>query len=235
MEPGQSGDADGSVPHDRTELKEDSQQFFTADSLTDPRLDSGSGAVADLEPDPRYLEVWRVRSMKQSTIVSLSDTSFSRRRLLAGSAALGAIGALGLVPRVGAQSPAATPAPFTLVNLNSGTDDEILAIPGVNDRMLDEFKEYRPYGSILQFRKEIGKYVGDEQVKTWEAYVFVPIDVNQADAETLQQLPGVDATIAKKLIDGRTYKTNQAFLDLLKTLVSATDFENAHDYLAEMK
>jgi DNA uptake protein ComE-like DNA-binding protein len=173
--------------------------------------------------------------MTQSTIGSLSDATFSRRRLLAGSAALGAIGALRLVPRVGAQSPAATPAPFTLVNLNTATDEEILAIPGLNDRMLDEFKEYRPYGSILQFRKEIGKYVGDDQVKTWEAYVFVPIDVNKSDADTLQQLPGVDATIAKKLTDGRTYDSNQAFLDLLETLVSAADFANAHYYLAEMK
>lgn len=173
--------------------------------------------------------------MKQSTIVSLPDSTFSRRRLLAGSAALGAIGALGLVPRVGAQSPPATPAPFTLVDLNSATDDAMLAIPGMNARMLKEFKEYRPYGSILQFREEIGKYVGNDQEKTWEAYVFVPIDVNQADADTLQQLPGVDAAIAKKLTDGRKYDTNQKFLDLLKTLVSAADFTNAHDYLAEMK
>ena len=86
--------------------------------------------------------------MKQSTIVSLSDAPFSRRRLLAGSAALGAIGALSLVPRVGAQSPAATPAPFTLVDLNSATDDEILAIPGLNDRMLDEFKEFVDVGNL---------------------------------------------------------------------------------------
>jgi len=173
--------------------------------------------------------------MKQSTIVSLSNATLSRRRLLASSAALGATGVLGLVPGVGAQSPAASPTPFTLVDLNTASDAEILAIPGLNDRMLDEFKEYRPYGSILQFRKEIGKYVGDDQVKTWEAFVFVPIDVNQADVDTLQQLPGVDAAIAKKLTDGRPFDTNQAFLDLLKTLVSATDFENAQHYLAEMK
>jgi DNA uptake protein ComE-like DNA-binding protein len=200
-----------------------------ADSSLDPALLRTSNRIRASQ------EVRRTRSMKQSTIVSLSGATFSRRRLLAGSAALGAIGALGLVPRVGAQSPAASPTPFTLVDLNTASDAEILAIPGLNDRMLDEFKEYRPYGSILQFRKEIGKYVGDDQVKTWEAFVFVPIDVNQADADTLQQLPGVDATIAKKLTDGRPFDTNQAFLDLLTTLVSATDFENAQYYLAEMK
>jgi DNA uptake protein ComE-like DNA-binding protein len=177
--------------------------------------------------------------MNQSTFVTLPRTSFSRRRFLAGTAALGAIGALQLAPSAGAQSPtsspAASPTAFTLVNLNTATDAEIMAIPGMTDRMLDEFKEYRPYGSILQFRQEIGKYVGDDQVKTWETYVFVPIDVNQSDADTVQQLPGVDADIAQKLIDSRSYDTNQAFLDALKALVSAADFQNADKYLAEMK
>lgn len=177
--------------------------------------------------------------MSDAINVPVTSVALSRRRFLLTSAAIGAVGALGFTARAGAQSPTSSPTgspvAFTLVNLNTATDAEILAIPGLNDRMLDEFKEYRPYGSILQFRKEIGKYVGDDQVKTWEAYVFVPIDVNQADADTLQQLPGVDAVIAQKLIDGRKYDTNQAFLDALKKLVSAADFQNASNYLAEMK
>ncbi len=177
--------------------------------------------------------------MNQSTIVSLSGSNISRRRFVAGAAALGAVGALRFAPSVGAQSPesspAASPTPFTLVNLNTGTDEEILAIPGLNDRMLDEFMEYRPYGSILQFRQEIGKYVDASQVTEWETYVFVPIDVNAADSDTLQQLPGVDEAIAQKLIDGRDFKDNAAFLALLKTLVSAADFQNADKYLVEMK
>jgi DNA uptake protein ComE-like DNA-binding protein len=174
--------------------------------------------------------------MNHLDVSTLSQRTMNRRRLVAGVAALGAVGALRFAPTVGAQSPESSPVgspvAFTLVNLNAATDDEIMAIPGLNDRMLDEFKEYRPYGSILQFRKEIGKYVGDEQVAEWEAYVFVPIDVNNADADTLQQLPGVNETIAQKLIDGRDYDSNQAFLDTLKTLVSTTDFQNAEKYLA---
>lgn len=174
--------------------------------------------------------------MNQSTLISLSESTISRRRLVAGAVALGAIGALRFAPSVGAQSTAgASPVPFTLVNLNTGTDEEILAIPGLNDRMLDEFKEYRPYGSILQFRQEIGKYVDESQVTEWEAYVFVPIDVNNADSDTLQELPGVDKAIAQKLIDGRNFKDNAAFLELLKTLVSSADFQNADKYLADMK
>jgi DNA uptake protein ComE-like DNA-binding protein len=59
------------------------------------------------------------------------------------------------------------------ININTATDEEILRIPGVGPRMLREFKEYRPYTSIEQFRREIGKYVDKEQVATWEKYIVI--------------------------------------------------------------
>ncbi len=37
--------------------------------------------------------------------------------------------------------------------------------------MLREFKEYRPYTNIEQFRKEIGKYVDKKEVARLERYV----------------------------------------------------------------
>jgi hypothetical protein len=39
--------------------------------------------------------------------------------------------------------------------------------------MLHEFKEYRPYTSMEQFRKEIGKYVGEDEVARLERYVTI--------------------------------------------------------------
>jgi DNA uptake protein ComE-like DNA-binding protein len=60
---------------------------------------------------------------------------------------------------------------FVPVNLNTASDEEILAIPGVGKRMLHEFKEYRPYKAIEQFRREIGKYVDDDELARLERYV----------------------------------------------------------------
>jgi hypothetical protein len=37
--------------------------------------------------------------------------------------------------------------------------------------MLHEFHEYRPYTSLEQFRKEIGKYVDAKEVARLERYV----------------------------------------------------------------
>lgn len=59
------------------------------------------------------------------------------------------------------------------INLNTATDQEILLIPGIGNRMLHEFKEYRPYTSIEQFRREMGKYVDDAEVARLEKYVSI--------------------------------------------------------------
>lgn len=60
------------------------------------------------------------------------------------------------------------------MNLNTATLQDIMLIPGMSRRMADEFREYKPYRSIGQFRHEIGKYVSKEEVARLERYVLVP-------------------------------------------------------------
>ena len=98
--------------------------------------------------------------------------------------------------------------------------------------MVHEFEEYRPYRSIQQFRLEIGKYVTPEQIVEYEKYVYVPINENDSDALTLQQIPGLDAEEAAKLIAGRPYASRDAFLAKLSENVSPTELEIAKTYLS---
>lgn len=60
---------------------------------------------------------------------------------------------------------------FIPVELNSASDEDILAIPGVGRRMLREFREYRPYDSITQFEREINKYVDEGELARLASYV----------------------------------------------------------------
>lgn len=60
---------------------------------------------------------------------------------------------------------------FVPLNLNTATPEDLLTIPGVGNRLLREFLEYRPYINMRQFRREIGKYVSDEEVARLERYV----------------------------------------------------------------
>jgi DNA uptake protein ComE-like DNA-binding protein len=62
---------------------------------------------------------------------------------------------------------------FVPINLNTASDSDILLIPNLGKRMLGEFKEYRPYKAIEQFRREIGKYVSKEEVARYERYVTI--------------------------------------------------------------
>ena len=51
------------------------------------------------------------------------------------------------------------------IDLNHATADEIRLIPSVDAGMLHEFEEYRPYRALAEFRREIGKYVDDEELE----------------------------------------------------------------------
>lgn len=118
------------------------------------------------------------------------------------------------------------------LNLNTASADDFLTIPDVGNRMVREFMEYRPYVSIQQFRREIGKYVDEAQVAEYEKYVYVPIAINDSDAATLQQIPGLDATEAAELIAGRPYASTDAFLAKAAEYVSEAELSAAKSYLS---
>ena len=62
---------------------------------------------------------------------------------------------------------------FIPIDLNKATDEDFLSIPGVGQRMLREFKEYRPWRTMEQFRREIGKYVDKNELARLERYVVI--------------------------------------------------------------
>jgi DNA uptake protein ComE-like DNA-binding protein len=122
--------------------------------------------------------------------------------------------------------------PAGRVNLNTASgEDFVAAIPGLGNRMVREFMEYRPYLSIQQFRQEIGKYVDEAQVAAYESYVYVPVAINDSDAETLQQIPGLSPDEAQALIAARPFASAEDFLAKLGGYVSVDELEIARGYL----
>ena len=100
---------------------------------------------------------------------------------------------------------------FVPFNLNTTAEADFKMIPGVGDRMAHEFEEYRPYSSIKQFRKEIGKYVDQEEVARYENYVFVPVELNTASEEDIKALPGVGDRMAHEFEEYRPYQNMEQF------------------------
>jgi radical SAM superfamily enzyme with C-terminal helix-hairpin-helix motif len=62
---------------------------------------------------------------------------------------------------------------FIKVDLNTGAEDDYKLIPSTmsSRKLAHEFEEYRPYESMDQFRREMAKYVSEEEVAHLSRYV----------------------------------------------------------------
>ena len=100
---------------------------------------------------------------------------------------------------------------FVPLNINETAEDTFKLIPGVGDRMAHEFEEYKPYVNLNQFRKEIGKYVDDQEVARLEQYIFVPIELNTAQEDDIKNLPGVGSKMTHEFLEYRPYENMAQF------------------------
>ena len=100
---------------------------------------------------------------------------------------------------------------FVHVNLNTGTREEIMLIPGAGTRMAREFAEYRPWKTWAQFDKEIGKYVGQQETDRLKQYMFIPINLNTAGDEDLLTIPGAGPRMVREFKEYRPWKTKEQF------------------------
>ncbi len=100
---------------------------------------------------------------------------------------------------------------FVKMDLNNTPEEDFKLIPGVGDRMAHEFEEYRPYTSYEQFRREIGKYVDENEVARLEQYIFVPVELNTASKEMILAIPGVGKRMLHEFEEYRPYTSMEQF------------------------
>jgi len=100
---------------------------------------------------------------------------------------------------------------FVQVNLNTGTREEFVLIPGVASRMSREFVEYRPWKNWTQFDKEIAKYVGQPETDRLKQYVFIPVNLNTASDDAILSIPGTGPRMVKEFKEYRPWKSKEQF------------------------
>ncbi len=100
---------------------------------------------------------------------------------------------------------------FRQINLNTSSREELMLIPGLSSRMAHEFEEYRPYTSLEQFRREIGKYVDEDEVARLEQYVFIPLGLNSASSSDLMTIPGMSSRMVHEFEEYRPYTNMEQF------------------------
>jgi DNA uptake protein ComE-like DNA-binding protein len=100
---------------------------------------------------------------------------------------------------------------FVHINLNTGTREEFLLVPGAGARMAREFDEYRPWTSWAQFDREISKYVGQQETDRFKQYMFIPINLNTATDEVLMTVPGAGQRMVHEFQEYRPWRTKEQF------------------------
>ena len=120
---------------------------------------------------------------------------------------------------------------FVHVNLNTGTREEILLIPGAGTRMAREFAEYRPWKTWGQFDKEIGKYVGAAETERLKQYVFIPVNLNTATDDDILSIPGAGARMVREFKEYRPWKTKEQFEKEIGKYVGAAEVARLWRYV----
>ena len=103
-------------------------------------------------------------------------------------------------------TPTAAVASVTKINLNTATAEQILTVPNAGNRMVREFQEYRPYASIAEFRKELGKYIDAAQISDYEKYQYITKSNKRVARSKLD-----NGTNAKQLLDEMGQEQGKTF------------------------
>ena len=120
---------------------------------------------------------------------------------------------------------------FLPLNLNDTTEEEIHLVPGVGRRMAHEFDEYRPYAGLPVFRREIGKYVDDDEVARLEQFVFVPIDLNTASDEDILSIPNLGNRMLHEFKEYRPYRGIEEFRREIGKYVDDSEVKRLERYV----
>jgi DNA uptake protein ComE-like DNA-binding protein len=120
---------------------------------------------------------------------------------------------------------------FIHVNLNTGTPEEIILIPGAGKRMVREFAEYRPWKTWAQFDKEISKYVGQPETDRLKQYVFIPVKLNTATDADILSIPGAGNRMVREFKEYRPWKTKEQFEKEIGKYVNAREVARLWRYV----
>ena len=82
-----------------------------------------------------------------------------------------------------------------------------------------------------QFRREIGKYVNEQEVAHLEQYTFIPIDLNSAPDSVLLTIPGLGPRMLGEFKEYRPYPNIEKFRREIGKYVSEKEVARLERYV----
>jgi hypothetical protein len=80
---------------------------------------------------------------------------------------------------------------FVHVDVNRGSDAELMLIPGMTAAKVAVIKAGRPWKSFDAFRAELAKSGGEEEAARVEQYLFIPVELNTFTDDIMDTFAGI--------------------------------------------
>ncbi len=218
--------------------------YAAVESQTTTKVDLNKATAAELEKLPGIgpaLSKKIISARPYKTVNDLSKAGISTTEIRKIDPLVTIGPATGLTLTKDAK-PLSRTAKSTLVDLNKATAKQLEELPGVESAYAKKIMAARPFKSIDDLAKvgipaatvaKIKSLVtveGEKQVHTVAKPLDTDaksrlIDLNTAKETTLEEVPGIGATYAKKIVAGRPYKSLD---DLVRAGIPPTTIDKIH-------
>jgi DNA uptake protein ComE-like DNA-binding protein len=139
-------------------------------------------------------------------------------------------------------SPATAPAPETtpatapatasgMLDPNSATRDQLVAVPGMTPAAADALIAGRPYQDMVAVDKVLAKSLNADARKTVYAKLWKPIDLNTASDEEIVLIPGVGPRMRREFKEYRPYKAIETFRREIGKYVDKAEVARLEQYV----
>ena len=103
---------------------------------------------------------------------------------------------------------------FVHVDVNRGSDAELLLIPGMDAKKLAAIKAGRPWKTFAQFNTEVAKASSPAEATRIEQYVFIPIGLNTFTNDIMDTFASIGVGTSRwkrEFSEYRPWKTQEQF------------------------
>ena len=129
-----------------------------------------------------------------------------------------------------AATTATTAAAGAMLDPNSATKEQLVAVPGMTAAAADALIAGRPYQDMLAADKALASLSADAR-KTVYAKLWKPIDLNTAKGDEILLIPGVGKRMRHEFEEYRPYKNIEQFRREIGKYVDKTEVARLEQYV----
>lgn len=127
-------------------------------------------------------------------------------------------------------TPAMPAAAGAMLDPNTATREQLIAVPGMTAAAADVLIAGRPYQDMLAVNKALASLSADAR-KTVYAKVWKPIDLNTAKGEEILLIPGVGPRMRHEFEEYRPYKDMERFRREIGKYVDKAEVARLEQYV----